>query len=186
MPSIQAKITLKVLQLLDFGWSKGSLAEQRSRLEKLTRFLWITRGVTVSDLRADGVRAKLFDVPKAKPGIILYLHGGAYAVGSVNVHRNFLAWLAKACHMKVLAIDYRLAPEHPFPAALEDALCAYQWILSQGYEPAEIVIAGDSAGGGLADCSAYFASGWQASTACLCSVHLSVGQSCIHAKKKRQ
>ncbi len=150
MPSIQAKITLKILQFQDFGWSKGSLAEQRLRLEKFTRFLRTTRGVTLSDMDVNGIRAKLFDVAKAKPGIILYLHGGAYALGSVNVHRNFLARLAKACQMKVLAIDYRLAPEHPFPAALVDALSAYQWLLSQGYEPAEIVIAGDSAGGGLA------------------------------------
>lgn len=150
MPSIQAKITFKILQLLDFGWSKGSLAKQRSRLENLTRFLPIPRGMTLNNLSADGVRAALFETTNAKPGIILYLHGGAYAVGSVKVHRNFLGRLAKVCRMNILAIDYHLAPEHPFPAALEDALTAFRWLLSQGYGPGEMVIAGDSAGGGLA------------------------------------
>jgi acetyl esterase/lipase len=132
------------------NWAKGSLAEQRSRLEKLSRFITTPNGVSVSELSANGVQAALFDLADSKPGIVLYLHRGAYAVGSVTSHRKFLARLAKACQMKVLAIDYRLAPEHPFPAALQDALAAYQWLFSRGYAPSNIVIAGDSAGGGLA------------------------------------
>lgn len=150
MPSLKAVIALRILQLQAFSWAKGSLAEQRSRLEKYSRVFKIAKDVSVSDLSANGVRAALFEVAHPEPGIILYLHGGAFAVGSVNVHREFLARLAIACQMKVLAIDYRLAPEHPFPAALQDALAAYQCLFSQGYDPSNIVIAGDSAGGGLA------------------------------------
>ncbi len=85
-----------------------------------------------------------------KKGVILYLHGGAYALGSINVHREYLSRLAIETRRRVFAINYRLAPEHPFPAALEDSLKAYHWLLSQGYDSSEIAIAGDSAGGGLA------------------------------------
>jgi acetyl esterase/lipase len=150
MPSLKAIIAHRMLQLRAFSWAKGSLAEQRSRLEKYSRVFKIAKDVSISDLSANGVSAAFFDVAHSKPGTILYLHGGAYAVGSVKVHREFLARLAIACQMKVLAIDYRLAPEHPFPAALQDALAAYQCLISQGYDPSSIVIAGDSAGGGLA------------------------------------
>lgn len=150
MPSLKAIIAHNFLQLRAFSWAKGSLAEQRSRLEKYSNVFQIAKDVSLSDLSVNGVRAALFDVAHSKPGTILYLHGGAYAVGSVKVHREFLARLAIACQMKVLAIDYRLAPEHPFPAALQDALAAYQWMFSQDYGPSNIVIAGDSAGGGLA------------------------------------
>ena len=121
MPSLQAMIVLKMLQLRAFSWAKGSLAEQRSRQEKSTRIFKIPKDVAVSKLNADGIPGELIDVVRPRNGIMLYLHGGAYAVGSVNVHRELLARLAKACQIKVLAIDYRLAPEHPFPAALEDA-----------------------------------------------------------------
>ncbi|PKN87835.1 MAG: alpha/beta hydrolase [Chloroflexi bacterium HGW-Chloroflexi-8] len=150
MTSIQAKIMMKILQLRAFSWANGSIAEQRSRQEKTARFFKIQSDVIITDQNIDGIRAELIDRESTKKGIILYLHGGAYAVGSVNVHREFLARLGKACQIKVLAIDYRLAPENQFPAALEDSLAAYSWLISKGYDPSNIVIAGDSAGGGLA------------------------------------
>jgi len=150
MPSIQAKITLKVLQLQPFGWTKGSIAEQRLRQDKSTRFFKLPKDVMISQPDTVGIPAILIDGQNSRGGIMLYLHGGAYAVGSTNVHREWLTRLAKACRIKVLAIDYRLAPEHPFPAALEDSLKAYHWLVSQGYDPSNLVIAGDSAGGGLA------------------------------------
>ncbi len=149
MPSIQAKIALKMLQLRAFSWAEGSLAEQRARQERYTRFFKIPKDVNVSKVNANGIPGEIIAVKGSTKGIILYLHGGAYAVGSVHVHRELLARLAKACQIKVLAIDYRLAPEHPFPAALEDSLSAYHWLISRGYDPSNIVIAGDSAGGGL-------------------------------------
>lgn len=149
MASIQAKIMHKALQLQAYSWAKGTIAEQRSRQEKTARFFKIPKDVTVNKLTIGGIQAELIECQNSRKGIILYLHGGAYALGSVNVHREFLARLAKTCQRKVLAIDYRLAPENPFPAALEDSLAAYHWLISSGYEPSNLVIAGDSAGGGL-------------------------------------
>jgi acetyl esterase/lipase len=81
--------------------------------------------------------------------VILYLHGGGYVIGSINSHRELISRIARAAGARALAIDYRLAPEHPFPAAVEDATKAYRWLLKQGVAPEKIVIAGDSAGGGL-------------------------------------
>jgi monoterpene epsilon-lactone hydrolase len=80
---------------------------------------------------------------------VLYLHGGAYAIGSPSCYRHLTWRIAAAARACVLAIDYRLAPEHPFPAALEDAERAYRWLLSGGAEPRHVVVMGDSAGGGL-------------------------------------
>ena len=81
--------------------------------------------------------------------VLMYLHGGGYVFGGFDSHRD-LAWrLSNASGMRVLLVDYRLAPEHPFPAALEDATACYRWLLAEGYKPGQIVIGGDSAGGGL-------------------------------------
>ena len=80
---------------------------------------------------------------------ILYLHGGGYVIGSLNSHRNLVAELGRAAHARTFAIDYRLAPEAPFPAAADDALAAYRFLLASGLNAKDIAIAGDSAGGGL-------------------------------------
>ncbi len=80
---------------------------------------------------------------------ILFLHGGGFIAGSINSHRDIASRLAKASNSKLLIIDYRLAPEHPFPAGLEDALTAYRWLLENCVEHNKIALAGDSAGGGL-------------------------------------
>jgi acetyl esterase/lipase len=81
--------------------------------------------------------------------VLLYLHGGAYLIGAPATHRSITSHLAKRCAMAVCALAYRLAPEHPYPAALEDALAAYRELLAQGYTAERIVIGGDSAGGNL-------------------------------------
>mgnify|MGYP001764444802 CR=1 FL=1 len=150
MASIQAKIVAKALGFQDFDWAKGTITEQRAKQEKTARLFKISKDVSVEKRNINGIPAEFISAAGSKPGVTLYLHGGAYALGSVSVHREFLSRLAKASQIKVLAIDYRLAPEHPFPAALEDTLAAYHWLISDGYDPATIVIAGDSAGGGLA------------------------------------
>ena len=85
-----------------------------------------------------------------KDRVILFLHGGGYAVGSIQTHRGLAARLAQWSNTSAVIIDYRLAPEHPFPAALEDAVMAYQMLIGKGYDPGHIALAGDSAGGGLA------------------------------------
>jgi epsilon-lactone hydrolase len=80
---------------------------------------------------------------------ILYFHGGGFRLGSVSSHRELIARISEASGCRVLAINYRLAPEYPFPAPLEDALAVYDWMLNQGLEPENIAFAGDSAGGNL-------------------------------------
>jgi epsilon-lactone hydrolase len=82
--------------------------------------------------------------------VILYTHGGGFATGSSSSHRKMVGHLAKAASMPALSLDYRLAPEHPFPAQIEDTVEAYRWLLKQGFKPRNIATAGDSAGGSLA------------------------------------
>lgn len=82
--------------------------------------------------------------------VLLFFHGGAYGLGSPNAHRKLAAHLARACNAAALIVDYRLAPEHPYPAALDDCVAAYAWLLEHGFAPEHIVVAGDSSGGALA------------------------------------
>jgi len=86
---------------------------------------------------------------RAEQGVILYMHGGGYVAGSRATHRPITAALARLTRRRVLSLDYRLAPEHRFPTALDDALAAYRWLLWQGSAPDTVALAGDSAGGGL-------------------------------------
>jgi acetyl esterase/lipase len=87
--------------------------------------------------------------PSQEAGVVLHFHGGGYVIGSVHGAREFLARLAGATGLPVLSVDYRLAPEHPFPAAVEDALAAHRWLVASGQRPDRIVLVGDEAGGGL-------------------------------------
>ena len=99
---------------------------------------------------ADGVRADLIATPASEGDRhVLFLHGGAFIIGSPNLYRHLTWRIACAARAHVLAVDYRLAPEHPFPAALEDAFTAYNWLVSRGTDPGRIAVMGDSAGGGL-------------------------------------
>ncbi len=83
------------------------------------------------------------------PGRLLYLHGGGYVVGSPDTHAGLAGELARRAGLRAVSVDYRLAPEHPFPAAVDDGLAAYRELLSTGTDPRDLVLAGDSAGGGL-------------------------------------
>lgn len=106
--------------------------------------------VTVEPVTANGVRAEWTATPQAdRETALLYLHGGGYVIGSLDSHRHLVAEAGRAAGAWALALDYRLAPEHPFPAAVDDALAGYRFLLARGYRPGRIAIAGDSAGGGL-------------------------------------
>jgi monoterpene epsilon-lactone hydrolase len=148
--SLQARIVKRLVRLQFSGWSEGSIEEQRASQGKTARYARLPEDVGCQHVSATGVSAEWIEAPNAGLGVLLYLHGGAYALGSIDTHREFVARLARATKTRGLAIDYRLAPEHPFPAALEDATAAYRWLVAQGYAPSRIIIAGDSAGGGLA------------------------------------
>ena len=97
---------------------------------------------------AGGVPCEWVDVPGSVPQrVLLYLHGGGYALRFPNLHARFAARIGRLLGTRALLVDYRLAPEHPFPAGVDDCLAAYRWLLGQGVAPRDIVIAGDSAGG---------------------------------------
>jgi acetyl esterase/lipase len=127
----------------------ASVGRMRGAMEKVAEH--VARDVKCEPVSAGGIAAEWIVPPNAaEDRAILYLHGGGYVMGSINTHRAMIARIARASQARALAIDYRLAPEHPFPAAVEDATAAYRWLLAQGYKPGKIVISGDSAGGGLA------------------------------------
>jgi acetyl esterase/lipase len=101
-------------------------------------------------VNAGGVDAEWVCAPNAASDrFVLYLHGGGYVIGSVTTHRDLLARVSRAAQARVLGLNYRLAPEDPFPAAVDDAVAGYRWLLAQGAKPSRIAVAGDSAGGGL-------------------------------------
>jgi len=106
--------------------------------------------VTATAVDAGGVPAEWVETPGVDPGhVVLYLHGGGYVMGSPVTHRKLAGDVSRASGARVLLLDYRLAPEHPAPAASDDGVQAYRWLLEQGIEPGSIAVAGDSAGGGL-------------------------------------
>ena len=154
--SLRIETVKRLIALQVSGWSEGSIEEQRAKQEKLARLARLPAHIHCQPVDANGVPAEWIETPDADGGVLLYLHGGAYVLGSINVHRKLVSRLADATKTRVLAINYRLAPEHPYPAALEDATTAYLWLLNrggltaEGVEPGRIIIAGDSAGGGLA------------------------------------
>ncbi|MEW6298937.1 MAG: alpha/beta hydrolase [Thermodesulfobacteriota bacterium] len=125
------------------------LREMRAVMEEMSMFPSAAE-TRCTPVDAGGVRAEWVAAPgAAEDRVVLYLHGGGYVMGSINTHRELAARLSRAAGARVLVLDYRLAPEHPFPAAVEDATAAYRWLLSQGIKPNRVVVAGDSAGGGL-------------------------------------
>jgi epsilon-lactone hydrolase len=106
--------------------------------------------VTVEPVNANGVRAEWTTTPSdARDAALMYLHGGGYVIGSLDSHRHLAAEAGRACGSAALALNYRLAPEHPFPAAVDDAVAGYRFLLGRGVAPGRIALAGDSAGGGL-------------------------------------
>lgn len=152
MPTIQhssVKFLIKGLRT-SIRNKKSDIIFLRNSLEFSTMFKtlpWRVQaiGTMLNHLQADWI------IPESasKEKVILYFHGGGYNVGSSYTHRSMVGKIAKESGAMALLVNYRLAPEHPFPAAVEDTYFSYKWLLMQGYKPGNIVIAGDSAGGGL-------------------------------------
>jgi len=127
----------------------ASMARRRGAMEKAA--FRLDADCTEEPVTAGGVPAEWVSAPGADAGRnVLYLHGGGYTIGSIKTHRCLAGWVSRAAKARVLLIDYRLAPEHPHPAAVDDSLAAYRFMLDSGVNPARAVVAGDSAGGGLA------------------------------------
>ena len=149
----QARLLIAVMRVQKFFFGsnkKLNVAKDRADGEAFAK-VFKPRGKTeVTNVDAGGVPAAWIIPAEAVPGrVILYAHGGSYNSGSITSHVPLTGSIALATKSRLLAVDYRLAPEHPFPAALEDALSAYRWLLAQNIDAKRIVVAGDSAGGGL-------------------------------------
>ena len=160
MPSLRGRLFLFFLKyghLLRFqlkrttiDWNT-SIPKLRQEVEKTAKlFGKIPAEIEVSPAAIDGLPAEwILPVQSTKDKVILYFRGGGYVMGSVQSHRSIVAKFVKGSGVCELLFDYHLAPEHPFPAALDDSIAAYRWLLAQGISPSHIVFVGDSAGGGL-------------------------------------
>ena len=152
MVILRARIFLKIMKLMkmkDYG--PIDVEKKRKNLESRVFLFRKPRDVRVEQVLIEGVSCEwLFPPNSNKNCVIIYLHGGAYTAGSPNTHRGIAARIGKTSEIPVLFIDYSLAPENPFPAALEDVIAVYKWLIEQRkFKPNKIIIAGDSAGGGL-------------------------------------
>jgi acetyl esterase/lipase len=152
VPSIRGRLFPLLLRYQAWKVDKNAtLQQRRTIIEDGARRLPMPPRVAVQktivgDFPAEWLRPTSMGEDRA----ILYLHGGAYTVGSCNTHRALASRLAIAGKAPALLPEYRLAPEHPFPAALQDCVAAYGWLIEYGIPPEKIVVVGDSAGGGLA------------------------------------
>lgn len=128
-----------------------TIAEQRAMYDRAERVFTLPADITVDAETAGGRPAEWIVAAGAGTDTaLLYLHGGGYVIGSPRSHRHLAAAIARAAGMAAVVPDYRLAPEHPFPAAVDDALATYRWLLeARRIAPGRVVLAGDSAGGGL-------------------------------------
>jgi acetyl esterase/lipase len=127
------------------GW-----AERRARIDEVGSVWPVAADVELSSVDFGGIPGEWSIVPGSEKGcVLLFFHGGGYCSGSLRSHRRLVSEAGRAAGIRTLAVGYRLAPEHPFPAALDDALTAWRFLQAQGIAPAQIAVGGDSAGGGL-------------------------------------
>lgn len=146
-PQFEAFLQASLAQRTD---APPDIGELRAAGDALAQILPAPEGTEITPVDAGGVPAEWVTAPgTAGDGVIFHLHGGGYCIWSPVPYRNFNGRLAAAAGARILSVDYRLAPEHPHPAAVDDAVAAYRWLLAQGLAPGSIAITGDSAGGGL-------------------------------------
>ena len=128
------------------------LEKHRQSQDHFGTLLGNSKDIQYKDLDIDGMHGEWASITKAhmKKFVILYCHGGGYSTGSCLYARSLTSKLAEATSMDVLSFDYRLAPEHPYPAALEDAMKAWNYLMLMGYGARDVIVAGESAGGNLA------------------------------------
>jgi len=149
MASKELEAVLEILKARPIN-ENLTIQEQRAAFENMPQPP-LDEDVRCEAVDVGGIPGEWISTPESvEERVVYYLHGGGYVICSIDTHRPMIARIARAAGARALAINYRLAPENPFPAAVEDATAAYRWLVSTGVEPAKVVIAGDSAGGGLA------------------------------------
>ncbi len=148
MASPQLQQVIEAIKSLAGMASGSSIEELRATNEQMARAA--EPDITSQPVVANGVNAAWISAPGAAADrAVLYLHGGGYIMGSLNTHRDMMGRISRAAQARVLGLDYRLAPEHPFPAAVDDTVAGYRFLLDQGLPPSRLAVAGDSAGGAL-------------------------------------
>jgi monoterpene epsilon-lactone hydrolase len=152
MPSIRSRVFYLFLKYYNSRSDKNATLQQRRViLEDGARNLPMPPNVEVKQTTVGNIAAEwLRPVGTTDNRAVLYLHGGAYTMGSCTTHRALASRIAIASQTPALLPEFRLAPEYPFPAALEDGVAIYRWLIEQGISPQKMVVAGDSSGGGLA------------------------------------
>lgn len=150
MASTKSEILAKVIRTVKPLITGMDLQGQRAGQAMLSRVKTVPRDMKIEHAGDCPLNAEWI-LPKDAPEdtVLLYMHGGAYRTGDLVASRGLIAYLCKACGIKALSFEYRLAPEFTYPAALDDAREAYRWLLEQGYQSDKIAMIGDSAGGGL-------------------------------------
>ena len=152
-PGFQSRLWRQITRLLFRYMANPALPAgvRRRRMDRLIGAAWLPRGTRVELVKAGGVPAEWIVPPGVDTdAVLLYLHGGGYAAGSFATHRLVAEMVAQAAGVRALLPAYRLAPEHRFPAAVDDAIAVYRWLIEEhGADPTRVVVAGDSAGGGL-------------------------------------
>jgi len=149
MPSDALKFVVDMLRNAPAVAGDDVLA-MRANMEKAVAAVPVPEGVSFTRVRANGVPAEWTVADGARADVaIVYLHGGGYVMGSLDTHRGLCARLSHAARARVLSVDYRLGPENPYPAAVDDAVAAVRFVRASGVAPRRTAIAGDSAGGGL-------------------------------------
>jgi epsilon-lactone hydrolase len=156
-PSLRGRLATRLVRLVVKRWAKGDPAAVVRRARRVFGYphvlnLLHSRGLEIAQVETRTVRGEWVRPShcQVQDRVLLYLHGGGYVSCSPKTHRPITAALARLLKCPVFALDYRLAPEHPFPAAVADAAAAFEWLMKSGVAPEKIALAGDSAGGGLA------------------------------------
>ncbi len=148
--SLRSRLWRKLLHTF-FKGQRLTIAENRARSAKMASFSnRIPKDIHTTRVDIDGIPAEwITPVSAQSENVVLHFHGGGYVVGGIASHLMMCIPMAQTVKIKILLPEYRLAPEHPFPAAVDDALRIYRWLLAQGYKAGNIIVCGDSAGGGL-------------------------------------
>jgi epsilon-lactone hydrolase len=155
-PSLRARVLTRFVRLVVKHWARGSPAAVVRRARRVFGYPSVlnfvhSHGVKIQRVETDQVRGEWIAATSSQSSdrVLLYLHGGGYVSCSSRTHRPVTTALARMAQCSVFSLDYRLAPEHPFPAAVDDAVAAFLWLVQNGVAPQKIALAGDSAGGGL-------------------------------------
>lgn len=153
MTSFRSKIikhSAKGLRLLNEKITPANLAAKRAAYARNKRLFPVAKTTIIRPVHKSYFKGEWIITPQARPNkVMLYFHGGGFVFDSTKMHRDLISRIAAAGHIQAFSLDYSLAPEHPFPAALEEATAAYKWLLGQ-FQPLDLVLAGDSAGGSIA------------------------------------